>query len=163
MMNKNEQTIYVDPDIPVERQISFLRQSFIHFQFNVFEFLKEKLGSEGVEMYKAIIRQGTRQGIEKLKDKSFEEIKKIASIPDRILGLKIQQDFSKPDELQYSITSCPYLEESKRRGMDIEFCKSLEDVQMEEVSRTLGELTEPARMCLGDSKCTIRMRNTLGR
>ena len=162
-MSTDNQQIYIDPDIPVERQIAFLRHSFVNFQCNVFEFLKEKFGSEGVEMYKAIIRQGTRQGIEKLKDKNFEEIKKIASIPDRMLGLQIHQDFSKPDELQFSITSCPYLEESKRRGMDMEFCKSLEDVQMEEVSRTLGELTEPARMCLGDNKCTIRMRNTLGR
>lgn len=155
--------IYVDPDIPAERQIAFLRQSFINFQFNVFEFLKEKLGSEGVEMYKAIIRQGTKQGIEKLKDKNFEEIRKIASIPDRILGLKIQPDYSKPDELQYSIIYCPYLEESKRRGMNLEFCDILEDVQMEEVSRNLGELIEPVRMCHGDSKCTIRLRNTLGK
>jgi len=36
--------------------------------------------------------------------KSFEEIKKLAGIPDRILGLYIKEDYSKPDELQYSIT-----------------------------------------------------------
>jgi hypothetical protein len=162
-VNTDDQQIYVDPAVPVEQQIAFLRQSFINFQCNVFEFLKDRFGNDGVEMFKAIIRQGTRKGIEKLKDKNFEGVKKVATIPDRILGLKIQQDYSTPDEFQYSITYCPYLEESKRRGLDMEFCNITEEVQIEEVSKSLGEMTEPTRMCRGDSKCTIRMRNTLGR
>ena len=95
--------------------------------------------------------------------KSFEEIKKLAGIPDRILGLQMKYDYSKPNDLQYSITYCPYLEESKRRGLGTDFCDIIEDVQIEEVSKHLGEMTEPARMCHGDSKCTIRMRNTFGR
>ncbi|MBM4128913.1 MAG: hypothetical protein FJ243_02205 [Nitrospira sp.] len=162
-MNEDKQKIDVDSEIPVEQQIAFLRQSFINFQCNVFEFLKEKFGNEGIEMFKAIIRKGTRKGIENLKDKSFEGVKKVATIPDRILGLKIQQDYSTPDEFQYSITFCPYLEESKRRGLDMEFCNVTEEVQIEEVSKSLGEMSEPTRMCHGDSKCTIRLRNTLGR
>jgi hypothetical protein len=162
-MDKSDQQIYVDPAVPAERQIAFLRQSFINFQCNVFEFLREKFGSDGVEMFRAIIRQGTRQGIEKLQDKSFEGVKKVATIPDRILGLKIQPEISRPDEFQYSITSCPYLEESKRRGMDMECCNVTEEVQMEEVSKSLAEMTEPARMCRGDSRCTVRLRNTFGK
>ena len=162
-MDNSAQQIYVDPAVPVEQQIAFLRQSFINFQCNVFEFLREKFGSDGVEMFRAIIRQGTRQGIEKLQDKSFEGVKKVATIPDRILGLKIQPEISSPDEFQYSITFCPYLEESKRRGLDMEFCNVTEEVQIEEVSRSLAEMTEPARMCRGDSKCIIRLRNTLGK
>jgi hypothetical protein len=114
-------------------------------------------------MFRAIVRQGTRQGIEKLQDKSFEGVKKVATIPDRILGLRIQQDHSTPDEFQYSITYCPYLQESKRRGLDQEFCNVTEEVQIEEVSKNLAEMTEPTRMCHGDSRCTIRLRNTLGR
>ena len=159
----NQKNIYIDPDVPMEQQIAFLRQSALTFQFNTFQILMEKLGSEGIEIFKDIIRKGTSEGIEQIKEKSFEEISKVAGIPDRILGLHLKQDYVKDDELQYSITYCPYLEESKRRGMDMDFCNIIEDIQIEELGKNLAELTEPSRMCRGDSKCTIRMKNTLGR
>ena len=159
-MNIQEGKIYIDSTIPLEQQIIFLRRSFINFQFNVFQILKEKLGDKGIEIFKAIVRKGTREGVEGIKGKSFEEITKIAGIPDRILGLQVEHDYTKPDEFQYSITYCPYHEESKRRGMGREFCTIIEDVQIEEVSKHLGKMTDTARMCRGDSKCTIKMRNT---
>ena len=162
-MNKSKKNIHIDPDIPMEQQIDFLRQSTLSFQFNTFEVLKEKLGNEGIEIFKTILRKGTSEGIDKIKEKSFEEITKVAGIPDRILGLQVKQDYTKNDEFQYSITYCPYLEESKRRGMDADLCNIIEDIQIEEVSKNLGEMTEPARMCHGDGKCTIRMRNTFRR
>ena len=163
MMNTNGGKVYIDPTIPLEQQFAFLRQRIINFQFNVFEILEEKFGNKGIEIFKTIVRKSTRQGVEKIKGKSFEKIKKISGVPDRILGLHIKEDSSEPDELQYSITYCPFLEESKRRGLGTDFCDIIEDVQIEEVSKNLGEMTEPARMCHGDSKCTIRMKNTFGR
>ena len=162
-MNTNEKNIYIDPDIPAEQQIAFLRRSVINFQFNTFEVLREKFGNEGVEIFKTILRKGFRDAIDKYKGKSFEEIKKVGGYVDRILGFQIKHDYTKPDEFQYFITYCPHLEESKRRGMDMELCNIFEDVEMEEVNKSLGMITEPTRMCQGDSKCTIRMRNTLGR
>jgi len=159
----NQKNIYIDPDIPMEQQITFLRQSALTFQFNTFQILKEKLGNEGIEIFKAILREGTKQGIVKIKDKTFEDIKKVAGVGDKILGLHLKQDYVKDDELQYSITYCPYLEESKRRGMDMDFCNIIEDIQIEELGKNLAELTEPSRMCRGDHKCTIKMKNTSGR
>jgi hypothetical protein len=160
-MNTNEKGTYIDPNIPVEQQIAFLRQSAITFQFNTFEVLKEKLGGKGIEIFKTILREGTRQGIDKIKGKGFEEITKVAGIPDKILGLHVKQDYTKPDEFQYSITYCPYLEESKRRGIGMDFCNIIEDIQIEEISKNLAEATEPNRMCWGDNKCTIRMKKPL--
>jgi hypothetical protein len=160
MMESDNKNVYIDRTIPLEQQIAFLRRSALAFQCNTYAVLKEKLGDKGTEIFKAIVRKGTQEGVEGIKGKSFEEITKIAGIPDRILGLQVEHDYTKPDEFQYSITYCPYLEESKRRGMDREFCTIIEDVQIEEVSKHLGKMTDPARMCRGDSKCTIRMRNT---
>ena len=161
-MIANEKKPYIDPEIPIEQQIAFLRQSAVTFQINTYEVLKEKLGNEGIEIFKTILRKGTSEGIKKIKKKSFEEIVKIAGVPDKILGLEVTQDYTKDDEFQYSITYCPYLEESRQRGMEMDFCNIIEDIQIEEVSKNLGEMTEPTRMCRGDGKCTIRMRNTLG-
>ena len=162
-MDANDKNIYIDPNIPMEQQITFLRQSLITFQFNTFEVLKEKLGDEGIEVFKAILRKGYGQIIEKAKEKSFEEIAKVAGITERFFGFQTEKDYTKPDELQYTITYCPYLEECKRRGIGVDFCNIIEEVETEEVSKSLGKITEPTRMCWGDSKCTIKMENTFGR
>ncbi|MBW1825290.1 MAG: hypothetical protein JRI87_12200 [Deltaproteobacteria bacterium] len=156
-MNTSKKNIYIDPDVPMEQQIAFLRQSALSFQFNTFEVLKEKLGNEGIEIFKDIIRKGTSEGVEQIKEKSFEEISKVAGIPDRILGLHVTKDYIRPDEFQYSITYCPYLEESKRRGMDMNFCNIIEDIQIEELNKNLAEVTEPIRMCRGDNKVIINV------
>ena len=139
-MSTNEKKIFVHPDMPLEQQIAFLRQTLLSFQFNTYESLKEKLGNKGIEIFKAILRKGYRQSIDKYKEKSFAEIKKVAEI-ERVFGFVTKQDYDKPDELQYSITYCPFLEESKRRGLDMEFCNIMEEVESEEVSRNLAEVT----------------------
>jgi len=159
-MSVNKTKIYIDPDIPVEQQIAFLRKSIFNFQCNVFEVLKEKLGNEGLEIFRTILRKRAREGLDKNKDMNFEDIKKFAGVPERILGYQSKQDYNKPDEFQFSVFYCPLLEESKRRGIGKEICEISEEVEMEEVSKRHGELTEPTRMCQGNSKCTIRMRNT---
>ena len=162
-MDTNMKDIYIDQNIPLERQIASLRQSSIDFQFNAFEVLEEKLGNEGIEIFKDILRRGFRKAIDKYKDRSFEDIKKVAGIAERFLGFQTELDHVTDDEVQYSITLCPLLEESKLRGMDMNFCNIFEEVETEEVSQYLGEITEPSRMCQGDSKCTIRIKNTLGK
>ena len=162
MTSAQEKNIYIDPTIPLEQQIAFLRQSSLNFQFDVFEILREKFGNDGIEIFKTILRKGIRKGIDKYKGKNFEEIKKIAGLPDRIFGFQTEIDYTKPDEFQYSIIYCPYLEECKRRGLGMDFCNIVEEVEIEELSKSLGEMTEPTRMCHGDSKCTIKMRNTIG-
>ena len=162
-MKATKEKIYVDSNTPMEQQIAFLRQSSITFQFNTFEVLKEKLGSEGIEIFKTILRKDYSQVIEKAKGKSFEEIKKVAGITERVFGFQTEQDYTKPDEFQYSITYCPTLEECKRRGIGVDFCTIGEDVHIEELSKSLGEITEPTRMCWGDNKCTIKLKNTFGR
>jgi hypothetical protein len=159
----NTKEIYVDPLVPVEQQIAFLRQAAINFKFTAYQALKDKFGNEGIDIFKSIWRQIVQQGLKTIKEKNFEEIKKLAGLQDRIFGFHIEQDYLKTDEFQYSITHCPYLETSNMLGINMDLCNLIEEVEMEEVSKNLGEMTEPNRMCHGDSKCTIRVRNTLGR
>ena len=90
-MNTHANDIYIDQSIPLEKQIAFLRQSFLNFQFDVFEVLKERSGQEGIEIFEAIFRKGYKKSIDKYKDKSFEEIKKVAGIPERFLGFQTER------------------------------------------------------------------------
>jgi hypothetical protein len=155
--------IYIDPEIPLEQQIAFLRQSYFNFKFNVFQVLRDALGDEGTEIFKAIWNKTVSEGIRKIGDKSFAEIKKMAGSQDRIFGFRIERVDSGPDELQYVVSFCPYLEECKKRGMNLDICAIIEGIEMEQVSKSLGELTQPEQMCKGDTVCRIKLRNTLGR
>lgn len=163
MIKTNAKQIYVDPLIPSEQQIAFLRQSAINFKFTVYQALKDSMGNEGIEIFKSAWRQIVQQGLKTIKVNNFEQIKKLAGLQDRIFGFHVEHDYTKTDEFQYSITFCPYLETSNMLGMNMDLCNLIEEVEMEQVSKNIGEMTEPTRMCHGDSRCTIRIRNTLGR
>ena len=149
--------------IPAEQQIAFLQQHIVKFKLDVFEELKESLGSKGTDIFKKILERGNKRVNDMAKGLSFQTMSSFAGMSDRMFGLITELDYVKPDEFQYSVTYCPFLEECKARGLDNGFCHALEDVTTVAVTRELGEFTEPARMCDGDSKCTFRMRNTLGR
>jgi hypothetical protein len=87
----------------------------------------------------------------------------MAGSQDRIFGFRIERVDSGPDELQYVVSFCPYLEECKKREMNLDICAIIEGIEMEQVSKSLGELTQPGQMCKGDNMCRIKLRNTLGR
>lgn len=162
-MNISAQNFYVDPNMSLEEQIVFLRQNYINFKFNLFEVLREELGSRGIEIFKSVLRKDLLQGIDKHREKSFKEIAILAEIPYRIFGFQIKQGYARPNEFQYIIIDCPYYEESLRRGIDIDLCNIIEEIGIEEASKNFGEITTYTRMCHGDCICTFRIRNTLGR
>ena len=159
----HDKNISANPDMPAEQQLAFLRQHIVNFKLDVFEELEESLGGQGTEIFKKILQRGCKRVNDMTKGIDFQTMAGFAGMSDRMFGLVTELDYIKPDEFQYSVTYCPFLEESKTRGLDNEFCHALEEVTTEAVTRELGEFTEPARMCDGDSKCTFRMRNTLER
>lgn len=162
-MNTDNQSSNEETDFPLEQQVAFLRQNNINFRFDTFEVLKSILGDKGIEIFKTILKRGYKRAIEMSEGQDFQTITAFMPITDRILGLEEEVDYSKSDEVQYSVTYCPYLEECKRREIDAEFCEILESIGIEEISKSIGEFTEPKRMCKGDTKCIFKIRNTLER
>ena len=150
-------------EFPLEQQIAFLRQRAINLQFDIFEILKKRFGSEGIEVFKSLVRQGYKRAFEMLEGQDFQTIATLIPLGDRMLGLQSNTESATADEVHYSVSYCPYLEESKHRGMDMELCTILEEIGIEEISKNLGEFTEPHRMCCGDSTCIFIMRNTQGK
>ena len=162
-MITKDKAINADSVMPMEQQIGFLSQSLISFQVDTFEILREKLAGKGIEIFKTILRQTYKQAFTKVEGLDFQQLAKFMGISDGVMGFQMEMDYLKPDEFQYSITYCPYLEECKRKGLGMDFCNVLEEVGTEEINKNIGEATQPERMCNGDNKCTFRMRNTLGR
>lgn len=162
MQTQNDE-IFIDPDIPAEQQIGFLRRQVVSARLDTFEVLKAKLGDDGIEIFKDILRQSYKRIMAMAQGVDFETLSEMAGYQDRMLGLKTRKDYGTQDEFQYTITNCPYLEECRSRGLDAEFCHIFEDVYAAEVSRHLGQFSEPARMCDGDQECVFQMRNTFGK
>lgn len=162
-MIEDGKEIFIDPDIPVEQQISFLRKNVIGAKIDTYLVLKEKLGAAGIELFKEILRAGYAKIAEITKDLDFQTIASFAGYSDHILGLKSAKDYMREDEFQYSISYCPYLEESRHRGLDSEFCHIFESIYNDMTNKSIGEITEPARMCDGDSMCIFRVKNTLAK
>ena len=160
---EQQEEVYIDPDLPMEQQIAFLRQHSLNFTFDTFEVLRDKLGTEGVELFKEILRRGNQRIVEMTDTMDFETITSLAGFTESILGLKAQMDYSRPDAFQYTISYCPYWEECSRRGLDAQLCHCMEQVYQQAMNEHIGTFTEPRRMCDGDAVCTFRMHNTMGR
>ena len=162
-MTTDIKTGFCNADIPLEQQVVFLRQRALTMQFDMYEILDERFGSAGREAFKALMMRSYRRAAEMLAGLDFQTIAGLLPVSDNMLGITSATDYRNADEARYSISYCPYLEECKKRGLDMQFCEIMEEAGIQEVSRTIGEFTEPRRMCRGDSTCTFIMRNTLGR
>jgi hypothetical protein len=161
VINANE--VFIDHNIPVEQQIAFLRGSAIGSRLDTYMVLKERLGEEGIALFKDILRKGYQGIVEMTKDLDFQTIANFAGYGDHMMGLNSEIDYIKENVFQYTLTYCPYLEKCRERRLDMEFCHIFEDVYLEVINKNIGELTEPERMCDGNSTCTFKMRNTLGK
>jgi len=65
----------------------------------------------------------------------FEDIKKQAGGPDKILGYRLEVDYEKPDEMQFSMLNCPYWERARQYGFDKDICKIVCDWEAQQAHR----------------------------
>ena len=59
-------------DIPAEQQVAFLQKHIVSFKLDVFEELKESLGSKGTEIFKKILERGNKRVNDMAKGLSFQ-------------------------------------------------------------------------------------------
>jgi hypothetical protein len=109
MANSVKQGVIIDKEIPIEMQVDFLRKGIFDRDLVTYKVLKEKLGEKADDLYFAIKEDLLQQMVKDLGMKlDFEDIKKQAGAPDKILGYRLEKDHEKPDEIQFSTLNCPY-------------------------------------------------------
>jgi predicted ArsR family transcriptional regulator len=159
MAAPEEKGVFIDKDIPVEKQIEFLRKGRIDRELVTYKILKEKLGEKGEDLYYAIKENLMQQMVKDLGMKlEFEQLKRQTGEPDRILGYRRERDYEKPDELQTSLLNCPYLERAKQHGLEKEICRLICDWEAKMAGKMGFEMAILSKIAEGAEKCTFRLR-----
>ena len=163
MVVSEKKDVIIDKEIPIERQIEFLREGIVDRDLFTYKILKERLGEKGEDIYHSIQQNLMQKALRGLGVKvGFEELRQGAEIVDRILGYRIERDYDRPEEFQISLSNCPYLERAREYGLEKVVCKFICDWQAEQVSKTLCEMKILSKIGEGGEKCTFRFRNIIG-
>ena len=160
MGDARKSEIFIDEQIPVERQINFLRNWTIDRDLVMYNILKEELGEEGEKLNRLIkVRLMDKAMTQLAKEKEeFEPAKNIAGYVDRILGYKIKVDDATPEKLQISLSNCPYLEKAKEYGMEKAICELVCEFEVQQAKeRGIGELMILSKIAEGADKCTFKL------
>jgi predicted ArsR family transcriptional regulator len=159
MAVSEQKDIIIDKGIPVEVQIDLLRKWNIDRELITYKVLKKKLGEEGEGLHSAIKEDHMQQMVKDLGMKlEFEDIKRQAGEPDKILGYLLERDYEKTDELQTSMLNCPYWERAKQFGLEKDICKIVCDWEAEQAKKMGFEMTILSKIAEGAEKCTLRLR-----
>lgn len=161
MDNIGKSEVFIDEQIPIERQIDFLRNWNLDRDLTVYNILKERLGEEGEKLYHLIkvrLMDKAMEGMAK-EMKYFDKAKEIAAYPDRILGYRVEVDYNTPEELQLKLRNCPFFEKAKEYGLEKKICKLICEFEVEQAKeRGMGELMILSKIGEGADKCIFKLK-----
>ena len=163
MDNMGKSEVFIDKQIPVERQINFLRNWIFDRDLTVYNVLKERLGEEGEKLNQLIKVRLVDKAMEAMAKEVeyFDKAKEIAAYPDRILGYRVEVDHDTPEESQLTLRGCPFFEKAKEYGLEKEICKLICDFEVEQAKeRGMGELMILSKLGEGADKCTFKLKKT---
>jgi predicted ArsR family transcriptional regulator len=145
----------------MEMQIDILRKSVLDRELITYKVLKEQLGEKGEALHYTIKETLVQYALQDMGIKlDFENIKRQAGEPDKILGYRVERDYDKPDELQISMLNCPFWERAKRYGLEKEICKLICDWETKQTKKMGCEMTIHSKIAEGAEKCILRLRGT---
>ncbi len=156
-----ENKVFIDELIPVERQINFLRNNIFDRDLAVYDILNEKLGEEGKKLYHLIKEKLMDKALEEMASEreNYDEPKKITGYIDRILGYRVEVDYDNQEGLQLKVGNCPYFEKAKEFGLEEEICKIICDFEIEQAKeRGMGELSILSKIGKGADRCTFKFK-----
>ena len=157
-----ERDFVIDKEIPIERQIDFLRKAVFRRDAAAYKILTEQLGEKGKELYwdirECMMFQQMAGGKEIKLD--FAQIKQKVGIPDKMLGFRVERDHETENEVQISFLNCPPLTIAKQYGLEKEVCKYLCEREVEQVKKIGCEMTILSRIADGAEKCRFRINPT---
>ena len=161
MDNIEKSEVVIDKQIPIERQIDFLRNRIFDRDLTVYSVLKEELGEEGERLNNLIKVRLMNKGMEGMAKEIqyFEKAKDIPAYPDRILGYRVEVDYDSPEESQLTLKGCPFYKKAKEYGLEKEICKLICDFEVEQAKeRGFGELMILSKLSEGADKCSFKFK-----
>ena len=108
-------TQYIDPDIPIEKQIKYLRDKFSHQAVRTYKFFKKEFGNRADELceklYNMYMEDTIRDYNIDLNNIPFDMIVAMAANDeDKSLGFKPEVAHLSGNEVHSKLAACPYHE-----------------------------------------------------
>ena len=119
---------YIDPDIPIEKQIKYLRDKFSHQAVRTYKFFKREFGDRADELYERLYNMYMDDTVRdyniNLNDIPFDMIVAMAANDeDKSLGFKPEVAYSSADEVHSKLGACPYHDAAQRLDFHEPVCK----------------------------------------
>ncbi len=154
---------YIDKDIPIEKQVQYLRDKFSFQAVRTYKFFRQKYGDQADELYEGLYNMYMEDTVRDynldLKNLPFDIVVAMAANEeDKSLGFKPEVIYRSSDEVHTKFGACPYHEAAKRLNFPEPVCKfvcELNTRYMNERTSYRADLT--AKIAEGDEYCVMKI------
>ena len=155
--------IYIDNDIPIERQIKYLRDKFSSQAVRTYKFFRQEFGDQADELYEHLYNMYMEDTIRDynldLNNLLFSTVVAMAANEeDKSLGFRPEVIHMSSEEVHTKFSSCPYHEAAQRLNFHEPVCKfvcELNTKYMSEHTSYSAYLT--AKIAEGDDYCVMKI------
>ncbi len=153
----------IDKDIPVEKQVQYLRDKFSFQAVRTYKFFRQEFGDKADELYEGLyamyMEDTVRDYSLDLKNLPFEIVVAMAANEeDKSLGFKPEVIYTSSNEVHTKFGACPYHEAAKRLNFIEPVCKFVCELNTRYMSeRTSYRATLTAKIAEGDEYCVMKI------
>jgi len=154
---------YIDKDIPIEKQIKYLRDKFSSQAVRTYKYFQQEFGDQADGFYERLYNMYMEDTVRDynldLHNLPFSMVVAMAANEeDKSLGFRPEVIHMSSEEVHTKFSSCPYYEAAQRLNFHKPVCKfvcELNTKYMSEHSSYRAELT--AKIAEGDDYCVMKI------
>ena len=154
---------YIDQDIPIEKQMKYLRDKFSTQAVRTYKYFRQEFGDQADELYERLYNMYMEDTIKEYKiDLSNLPFNMVVAMganeEDKSLGFKPEVVYTSTDEVHSKFSACPYHEAAKRLDFHEPVCKFVCELNtkfMTEHTSYKAYLT--SRIAAGDDYCIMKV------
>jgi predicted ArsR family transcriptional regulator len=159
-----EKVIYIDKDVPIEKQIGYLRKKFSHQAIRIFKLFRHEFGDRAEELserlYAMYMEDTIRDYNLDFNNLPFDQVVALceSNEEDTSLGFMPEVIYKSSTEVHAKLGTCPYYEAAKRLDFHESVCKfncELNAKYMTEHTAYKAEFT--AKIAEGDEYCVMKI------
>jgi hypothetical protein len=154
---------YIDKDIPIEKQIQYLRDKFSFQAVRTYKFFRQEFGDHADELYERLYNMYMEDTVKDYKldlnNLPFNIVVAMAANEeDKSLGFKPEVIYTSSEEVQTKLGACPYHQAAKRLNFHEPVCKfvcALNTKYMSEHTPYRADLI--TKIAEGDDYCIMKI------
>ena len=157
---------YIDKDVPIEKQIHYLRDKFSLQAVRTYKYFRQEFGDRADELYEGLYNMYMEDTVKdynlNLENLPFNIVVAMAANEeDKSLGFKPEVIYKSSHEVHTKFGACPYHEAAQRLNFHEPVCKfvcELNTKYMNEHTSYRSEMT--SKIAEGDNYCVMEIVKT---